>query len=236
MDLLTTVPLLIIDDLGMRKLPLTAAEELLEIIMRRYERASTLLTSNRPVDDWGKLLGDSAAVTAMLDRLLHQATFSSAARAVGAPQPAVREMRNESQSGKDAGQRTPGGVATRDPEAPTTKPHHRNAGEERQFHFKVHRCADCQVPQNLAGATKVTSEAPSSYVSELAENTHSIFSEESKGSEAANGYPVLRDVGAIAERHTCVSSFLIRINARSPERARRGCAFRLTFTYVDGRF
>ena len=47
------------------------AEELLEIIMRRYERASTMITSNRPVDDWGKLLGDSAAVTAMLDRLLH---------------------------------------------------------------------------------------------------------------------------------------------------------------------
>ena len=43
---LTTVPLLIIDDLGMRKLPHTAAEDLLEIIMRRYERASTLLTSN----------------------------------------------------------------------------------------------------------------------------------------------------------------------------------------------
>jgi DNA replication protein DnaC len=56
---------------GNAQLPLTAAEELLEIIMRRYERASTLLTSNRPVDDWGKLLGDSAAVTAMLDRLLH---------------------------------------------------------------------------------------------------------------------------------------------------------------------
>ncbi len=48
---LTVVPLLIIDDLGMRKLPHTAAEDLLEIIMRRYERASTLLTSNRPVDD-----------------------------------------------------------------------------------------------------------------------------------------------------------------------------------------
>ena len=71
MEALTTVPLLIIDDFGMRKLPLTAAEDLLEIIMRRYERASTLLTSNRPVDDWGKLLGDVAAVTAMLDRLLH---------------------------------------------------------------------------------------------------------------------------------------------------------------------
>jgi len=71
MDWFATVPLLIIDDLGMRKLPQTAAEELLEIIMRRYERASTLVTSNRPVEDWGKLLGDSAAVTAMLDRLLH---------------------------------------------------------------------------------------------------------------------------------------------------------------------
>jgi DNA replication protein DnaC len=63
--------LLIIDDLGMRKLGPTAGEELLEIVMRRYERTSTLLTSNRPVEDWGKLLGDSAAVTAMLDRLLH---------------------------------------------------------------------------------------------------------------------------------------------------------------------
>jgi DNA replication protein DnaC len=70
-EAITTVPLLIIDDFGMRKLPHTAAEDLLEIVMRRYERASTLLTSNRPVEDWGKLLGDVAAVTAMLDRLLH---------------------------------------------------------------------------------------------------------------------------------------------------------------------
>jgi len=68
---IATVPLLIIDDFGMRKLPMTAAEDLLEIIMRRYERASTLLTSNRPVEDWGKLLGDTAAVSSMLDRLLH---------------------------------------------------------------------------------------------------------------------------------------------------------------------
>jgi DNA replication protein DnaC len=70
---LASVPLLIIDDLGMRKLAHTAAEDLLDLIMRRYERASTLLTSNRPVDDWGKLLGDTAAVTALLDRLLHHA-------------------------------------------------------------------------------------------------------------------------------------------------------------------
>lgn len=67
----TAVSLLIIDDFGMRKLPPTAADDLLEIIMRRYERASTILTSNRPVEDWGKLLGDAAAVGSMLDRLLH---------------------------------------------------------------------------------------------------------------------------------------------------------------------
>jgi len=71
MDQIATAPLLIIDDFGMRKLPHTAAEDLLEIVMRRYERASTVLTSNRPVEDWGRLLGDVAAVSAMLDRLLH---------------------------------------------------------------------------------------------------------------------------------------------------------------------
>ena len=71
MQSIATVPLLIVDDFGMRKLPHTAAEDLLEIVMRRYERFSTLLTSNRPVDDWGKLLGDVAAVSSMLDRLLH---------------------------------------------------------------------------------------------------------------------------------------------------------------------
>src|SRR5439155_24036077 len=71
MELFSTIPLLIIDDLGMRKLPATAAEDLLEIVMRRYERTSTMLTSNRPLDASGKLLGDTAAVTAMLDRILH---------------------------------------------------------------------------------------------------------------------------------------------------------------------
>ena len=70
---LALVPLLIVDDLGMRKLPASAAEDLLELVMRRYERTSTILTSNRPVEDWGKLLGDNAAVSAMLDRLLHHA-------------------------------------------------------------------------------------------------------------------------------------------------------------------
>ncbi len=65
------VPLLIVDDLGMRKLPASAAEDLLEIVMRRYERAATILTSNRPLEDWPKLFGDTPAVAAFLDRLMH---------------------------------------------------------------------------------------------------------------------------------------------------------------------
>lgn len=67
------VPLLIIDDLGLRQLPKTAAEDLLELVMRRYERTSTVFTSNRAVDEWGKLLGDTTATSALLDRLLHHA-------------------------------------------------------------------------------------------------------------------------------------------------------------------
>jgi hypothetical protein len=54
--------------LGVRKLGPTAAEGLLAIVMRRYKRAGTLVTSTRSVEDWGKLLGERAAVTAMLDR------------------------------------------------------------------------------------------------------------------------------------------------------------------------
>jgi DNA replication protein DnaC len=70
---LTEIPLLIINDLGMRKLPASAAEDLLEIVMRRYERASTIITSNRPLDDWPKMFGDTPAVAAFLDRLMHHA-------------------------------------------------------------------------------------------------------------------------------------------------------------------
>jgi DNA replication protein DnaC len=65
--------LLIIDDMGMKQLPKRSGEYLFEIIMRRYELRSTIMTSNRPLEDWGKLIGDVPAATAILDRFLHQA-------------------------------------------------------------------------------------------------------------------------------------------------------------------
>ena len=71
--------LLIIDDMGMKNLPRKSGEVLFEIIMRRYETRSTVMTSNRPLEDWGKLIGDVPSATAILDRFLHHAdvlTFS----------------------------------------------------------------------------------------------------------------------------------------------------------------
>ena len=65
--------LLILDDMGMKKLPKRSGEFLFEIIMRRYEIKSTMMTSNRPVQDWGKLIGDIPAASAILDRFLHHA-------------------------------------------------------------------------------------------------------------------------------------------------------------------
>ncbi len=72
--LFSETDLLIIDDLFLRKkVPDQAADDLLEIILNRYScRKSSLITSNRPIEDWGKLLGDNAASSAILDRLLHR--------------------------------------------------------------------------------------------------------------------------------------------------------------------
>lgn len=65
--------LLIIDDMGLKQLPKHAGEYLLEVIMRRYENRSTIMTSNRPLEDWGKLLQDVPTAGAILDRFLHHA-------------------------------------------------------------------------------------------------------------------------------------------------------------------
>jgi len=67
--------LLIIDDMGMKQLPKRSGEYLLEIIMRRHENRSTIMTRNRPLEDWAKLIGDVPAATAILDRFLQHATI-----------------------------------------------------------------------------------------------------------------------------------------------------------------
>jgi len=65
--------LLIVDDMGLKALPKHSGEYLLEVVMRRYENRSTIMTSNRPLEEWGKLLGDVPTAGAILDRFLHHA-------------------------------------------------------------------------------------------------------------------------------------------------------------------
>jgi DNA replication protein DnaC len=65
--------LLIVDDMGMKQLPKHSGEYLFEVIMRRYETRASIMTSNRPLEDWGKLIGDVPSATAILDRFLHHA-------------------------------------------------------------------------------------------------------------------------------------------------------------------
>ena len=69
--LLKAADLMLIDDLFLRKLPPNAGDELADVIMSRYEKQSTMLTSNRSIDDWGILLGDVVVVAPLLDRLMH---------------------------------------------------------------------------------------------------------------------------------------------------------------------
>jgi len=65
--------LVIVDDMGLKQLPKNSGEYLLEVIMRRYENRSTIMTSNRPLEEWGKLLSDVPTAGAILDRFLHHA-------------------------------------------------------------------------------------------------------------------------------------------------------------------
>jgi DNA replication protein DnaC len=68
---LKSVELLLVDDLFLKVLPSNAGEELADILMSRYERRSSIITSNRPLDDWGNLLGDVVVIAPLLDRLMH---------------------------------------------------------------------------------------------------------------------------------------------------------------------
>jgi DNA replication protein DnaC len=111
--------LLIVDDMGMKQLPKRSGEYLFEIIMRRYEARSTMMTSNRPLEDWGKLIGDVPSATAILDRFLHHATI------IGITGRSYR-LRNKAASGctgsEDESDSKPAKVPTGSPSGKKHKP------------------------------------------------------------------------------------------------------------------
>jgi DNA replication protein DnaC len=116
--------LLIIDDMGMKQLPKRSGEYLFEIILRRYETRATMMTSNRPLEDWGKLLGDVPSATAILDRFLHHAvTITITGKSYRLrPQAAAQGSKQEA----DAEQAAKDEKATKD-----AKPARRNGKEAR---------------------------------------------------------------------------------------------------------
>ena len=74
-DLFLKPHLLIIDELGMKNLSQQATEIFLEVIHRRYMKRSTIIATNRPIEDWGKIIGDNATASAILDRFLENVHF-----------------------------------------------------------------------------------------------------------------------------------------------------------------
>ncbi len=66
-----TSDLLILDELGFRKIPATGLDDFFEIIRRRYENASLIITTNRNFEDWGNIFGDMVMASAIIDRVVH---------------------------------------------------------------------------------------------------------------------------------------------------------------------
>ena len=129
---LSNIDLLILEDMGMKTLRATAAEDLLDIIMRRHERLSTLITTNRPTEDWAHFLGDVPAATAILDRflqhieiLLMQGKSYRLASQIALEQPAHHAAADTAPSSKDpdppATRSNGNGPAAEPPESPVAR-------------------------------------------------------------------------------------------------------------------
>jgi DNA replication protein DnaC len=110
--------LLIVDDMGLKALPKHSGEYLLELVMRRYENRSTIMTSNRPLEEWGKLLNDVPTAGAILDRFLHHAQViaitgrSYRVKDVAAPESKKGRKAKEALDPTDAQGQTNGGQKT----------------------------------------------------------------------------------------------------------------------------
>jgi DNA replication protein DnaC len=74
---LSLIPLLVVDEVGYIPFDPQAANLMFELVSSRYERASMIVTSNKPVSAWGEIFGDPAVATAMIDRLIHHADILS---------------------------------------------------------------------------------------------------------------------------------------------------------------
>ena len=63
--------LLVLDELGFKKLPSYAIDDFFEVIAKRYERGSLIITTNKPFEEWSSIFGDSVLTEAIQDRIVH---------------------------------------------------------------------------------------------------------------------------------------------------------------------
>ena len=77
---LALIPLLVVDEIGYIPFDPEAANLMFELVSSRYERASMIVTSNKPFSDWGEIFGDDMVATAMIDRLIHHAEILTSRR------------------------------------------------------------------------------------------------------------------------------------------------------------
>jgi DNA replication protein DnaC len=71
LEIMTRIDLLVIDELGYLTLTPQTAKLFFQLISKRYEKGSTIVTSNKPFEHWGEIFGDEVVAAAILDRLLH---------------------------------------------------------------------------------------------------------------------------------------------------------------------
>jgi DNA replication protein DnaC len=71
LNMYLTPDLLIIDELGFKKIPHYSADDFFEIISRRYEQGSLIITTNKPFEQWGEIFADTILASAILDRIVH---------------------------------------------------------------------------------------------------------------------------------------------------------------------
>lgn len=109
---LNRIPLLIIDEVGYIPFDPEAANLMFSLISARYERASVIMTSNKPFSSWGEIFGDEVVAAAMIDRLVHHAE--------------ILGLKGDSWrlKGRDIGRATPRSSRSTSP----TAPHSREAG------------------------------------------------------------------------------------------------------------
>lgn len=67
--------LLILDELGFKKIPAYSADDFFEVISKRYEKGSVIITTNKSFESWGEIFADSILASAITDRIVHYSTI-----------------------------------------------------------------------------------------------------------------------------------------------------------------